>query len=345
LRNGLLRRKMRHMPAPIAEGRELLPSLDEIREAQPLIYSVMQPTPQISWPLLNQRLGTDLWVKHENHTPIGAFKARTALVYVAELCKKSPGPRGLITATRGNHGQSVALAGARFGVPVTIVVPFGNSRSKNAAMRAQGAKLIEFGSDFQESREHAARLAAEQRLHMVQPYHRDFVKGIASYWVEFFQAVPDLDIVYVPIGMGSGICSACAVRNGMGLKTEIVAAIAEGAPAYAHSLEQGTTVSAPVTTAIADGMACRVPDDEALEIIRANVKRHVLVSDREIRGAMKIYFTDTHNVVEGAGAASLAAVLKDKEVLAGRRVGVVATGGNVDPDVFAGVLQEPGDAE
>lgn len=329
------------MPTQVAERRELLPSLDEIREAQKLIYSIMRPTPQISWPLLNQRLGTEVWVKHENHTPIGAFKARTALVYVAEARKQNPNIRGLITATRGNHGQSVALAGMSFGIPTTIVVPRGNSRSKNAAMRAQGAKLIEFGDDFQESREYAGRLAEEQGLHMVQPYHRDIVKGVATYWVEFFEAISDLDVVYVPIGMGSGISAACAVRNGMGLKTEIVAAIAEGAPCYARSLEQGKTLAAPVTTTIADGLACRLPDDDALENIRANVKRHVMVTDAEIRRAMKIYFTDTHNLVEGAGAAALAAALKDKDSLAGRRVGVVATGGNVDPEVYAQVLQEP----
>jgi threonine dehydratase len=326
------------MPTEVAEKHDLLPSLDEIREAQKLIYSIMQPTPQLSWPLLNQRLGAEVWIKHENHTPIGAFKARTAIVYVAELLKREKGLRGLITATRGNHGQSVALAGQRFGVPVTIVVPFGNSVEKNAAMHGQGADLIEFGSDFQESREHAARLASEQGLHMVQPYHRDFVKGIASYWLELFEAVPDLDVVYVPIGMGSGICSGCAVRNGLGLKTQIVGVVAEGAPAYALSLEQGKTVEAAVTTNIADGMACRTPDEDALQIIRDNVERLVRVSDDEIRRAMKIYFTDTHNVVEGAGAAALAAALKERAAIAGKRVGVIATGGNVDYEVFAKVL-------
>ena len=333
------------MSTQVADDRDLLPSLDEVREAQELIYSIMQPTPQLSWPLLNQRLGANIWVKHENHTPIGAFKARTAIVHVDALLKREKAIRGLITATRGNHGQSVALAGQRFNAPVTIVVPFGNSKSKNAAMRAQGAKLIEFGNDFQESREYAAKIATEQGRHMVPPYHRDFVKGVASYWVELFEAVPDLDVVYVPIGMGSGICAGCAVRNGMGLKTKIVAVVADGAPCYALSLEQGRTVAAPVTTNIADGMACRLPDDDALEIIRANVERVVMVSDEEIRCAMKIYFTDTHNVVEGAGAAALAGALKDKATLSGKRVGVIATGGNVDPEVFAEVLREPLSAE
>ena len=259
-------------------------------------------------------------------------------MYVAELLKREKGLRGLITATRGNHGQSVALAGQRFRIPVTIVVPFGNSIEKNAAMRAQGAKLVEFGNDFQESREHAARLADEQGLHMVQPYHRDIVKGVASYWMELFEVVPDLDTVYVPIGMGSGICAACAVRNGLDLKTKIVAVVADGAPAYALSLEQGRTVEAAVTTNIADGMACRTPDEDALQIIRENVERVVRVSDDEIRRAMKIYFTDTHNVVEGAGAAALAAALKEKASIADKRVGVIATGGNVDYNLFAEVL-------
>jgi threonine dehydratase len=288
--------------------------------------------------LLNQRLGATLWVKHENHTPIGAFKARTAVVYAAELFRKSSGIKGLITATRGNHGQSVALAGQRFKVPVTIVVPLENSAEKNAAMRAQGANLVEFGNDYQEAREHAARLATEQGLHVVPIYHRDMVKGVASYWVELFSAVSDLDVVYVPIGMGSGICAGSAVRNGMGLKTKLVGVVSEGAPAYALSFEAGRKIEAPVTTTIADGIACRMPDDGALEIMSQNVERIVVVSDDEIRAAMKIYFTDTHNVVEGAGAAPLAAALKEKEALRGKRVGVIVTGGNVDHDIFAKVL-------
>jgi len=318
----------------------LLPTLEEIHEAQKLVYSLMQPTPQISWPLLNQRLEAEAWIKHENHTPIGAFKARTAIVYAAELFKHSSGVKGLITATRGNHGQAVALAGQRFNVPVTIVVPHGNSSEKNAAMRGQGANLIEFGNDFQAAREHAQKLAKEQNLHFIPPYHRDIVKGVASYWVELFEAVPDLDVVYVPIGMGSGISAACSVRNGMGLKTKIVGVVSDGAPAYALSFAAGKKIEAPVTTKIADGMACRLPDDEPLEIMRQNVDHVLMVSDDEIRRAMKIYFTDTHNAVEGAGAASLAAALKEKAALKGQRVGLILTGGNVDHEIFARVLQE-----
>jgi len=315
-----------------------LPAISEIEDAQPLVYAVMPPTPQIVWPLLCERLGAEVWVKHENHTPIGAFKARTAVVYAAELFRQSKTVPGLVTATRGNHGQSVALAARRFKVPAHIVVPRGNSAEKNAAMRAQGADLIEFGSDFQESKEHAQKLADQHGWHLVPSYHRDIVKGVATYWLEFFSAVPDLDVVYVPIGQGSGICSCCAVRNGMKLQTRIVGVVAEGAPAYALSFEAGRKVAAPVTTLLGDGMACRVPDDASLAVILENAERVVRVSEEEIRQAMKIYFTDTHNVVEGAGAAGLAAALKEKDTLQGKRVGLVATGGNVDHDVFARVL-------
>jgi len=315
-----------------------LPTLDEIRKAQELVYSVMPPTPQIGWPLLCKRLGTDVWVKHENHTPIGAFKARTAIVYAADLFERSRSVTGLVTATRGNHGQSVALAAGRFKVPAHIVVPIGNSAEKNAAMRGQGANLIEFGSDFQESKEHAQKLAGEHGWHFVPSYHPNIVKGVATYWLEFFSAVRDLDVVYVPIGQGSGISSCCAVRNGLNLKTKIVGVVADGAPAYALSFDAGRSVSAPVTTLLGDGMACRVPDEDSLEVVLENVDHVLRVSDNEMGQAMKMYFTDTHNVVEGAGAAGLAAALKEKESLGGKRVGLVVTGGNVDHDVFAKIL-------
>lgn len=318
----------------------VLPTLDEIVQAQKLAYELMQPTPQISWPLLNHRLEASVWVKHENHTPTGAFKARTAIVYAAELFRSQGDIKGLITATRGNHGQSVALAGQRFKVPVTIVVPHGNSVEKNAAMRAQGARLIEFGKDYQEAREHAKKLSDEEGLHFIPPYHRNIVKGVATYWMELFSAVPDLDVVYVPIGMGSGLCACCAVRNGLHLKTKIIGVVSEGAPASALSFQAGHRIEAPVTTAIADGMACRLPDEEPLEIMRENLDRVVLVSDGEIREAMRIYFPDTHNVAEGAGAAGLAAALKEKDSVREKKIGLVLTGGNVDRAVFAEVLLE-----
>lgn len=315
-----------------------LPTIEEIKAAQQQVYAVMPPTPQFAWPLLCDRLGAEVWVKHENHTPIGAFKARTAVVYVAEVFRENGGITELVTATRGNHGQSVALAARRFGVTAHIVVPRGNSPEKNAAMRAQGADLIEFGGDYQESKEHAQTLAAEHGWHFVPAYHRNIVTGVATFWLEFFSAVPDLDVVYVPIGQGSGICSCTAVRNGLNLKTRIVGVVAEGAPAYALSFEAGRKIAAPVTTLLGDGMACRVPDDASLEVVLENVDRVLRVSEEEIRQAMKIYFTDTHNVVEGAGAAGLAAALNEKDSLKGKRVGLVITGGNVDHDVFARVL-------
>ena len=325
---------------PVSLAATLLPSIEEIRAAQKLVYEVMPPTPQIVWPLLCERLGTEVWVKHENHTPIGAFKARTAIVYAAELLAKSNDITGLVTATRGNHGQSVALAAKKFALPAHVVVPVGNSVEKNAAMRAQGANLIEFGSDFQESKEHAQKLAEQHGWHFVPSYHRDIVKGVATYWLEFFSAVAGLDVVYVPIGQGSGICSCAAVRNGLNLQTKIVGVVAEGAPAYALSFEARRKIAAPVTTLLGDGMACRVPDDASLDIVLENVDRVVRVTEAEIGQAMKIYFTGTHNVVEGAGAAGLAAALKEKSQLRGKRVGLVATGGNVDHDVFARVLQD-----
>jgi threonine dehydratase len=317
-----------------------LPTIEEIKVAQQLVYTVMQPTPQLAWPLLCERMGTEVWVKHENHTPIGAFKARTAVVYVAELFRETGGVTGLITATRGNHGQSVALAARRFGTKAHIVVPHGNSTEKNAAMRAQGADLIEYGNDFQESKEHAQTLAAEHGWHFVPSYHRDIVTGVATYWLEFFTAVADLDVVYVPIGQGSGICACSAVRKGLNLKTKIVGVVAEGAPGYALSFEARRKIAAPVTTLLADGIACPAPDEASLEVVLENVDRVLQVSEEEIRQAMKIYFTDTHNVVEGAGAAGLAAALKEKQILKRKRVGLVATGGNVDHDVFARVLRD-----
>lgn len=316
-----------------------LPSIDEITEAQRLVYALMSPTPQIVWPLLCELLGTEVWVKHENHTPIGAFKARTAVVYVAEVFAGSNKPNGLVTATRGNHGQSVALAARRFNVAAHIVVPKGNSVEKNAAMRAQGADLIEHGADYQEAKEHAQQLEAQHGWHFVPSYDRNIVKGVATYWLEFFAAAPNLDVVYVPIGQGSGICSCCAVRNGLGLKTRIVGVVADAAPAYALSFEAGRSIAAPVTTLLGDGLACRVPDEASLALIQQNVERVVRVSDEEMAEAMRLYFTHTHNVVEGAGAAGLAAALKEKHVLQGKRVGLVATGANVDRAVFARVLQ------
>jgi threonine dehydratase len=317
-----------------------LPTLDEVRAAAELVYRLMPPTPQYRWPLLCERLGTEVWVKHENHTPIGAFKARTAIVYAEELLKREPGTRGLIAATRGNHGQSVALAAQRKKLECVIVVPYGNSVSKNAAMRAQGAKLIEHGEDYQSSLEHAKKLAADLGYQLVFPYHRDILLGVATYWLELFTAVPGIDVAYVPIGMGSGICSAAAVRNALRLNTKLVGVVSDQAPTYALSWQQKKIVEAPATTKLADGLACRLGNEEALEVMLENVDHIVRVSDEEVAAAMRAMFTDTHNVVEGAGAAALAAATKESAALKGKRVTLIATGGNVDQAVFARVLSE-----
>jgi threonine dehydratase len=321
-----------------------LPTLDEVRAAAELVYRLMLPTPQYRWPLLCERLGTEVWVKHENHTPIGAFKSRTAIVYAEKLLERQPGTRGLIAATRGNHGQSVALAAQRKKLECVIVVPHGNSVAKNAAMRAQGANLIEHGDDFQSSLEHARELAGKRGYHLVPPYHRDIVLGVATYWLELFTAVQDIDVAYVPIGMGSGICSAATVRNALGLKTKLVGVVSDEAPTYALSLQQKKIVEAPSTTKLADGLACRLGNEEALEVMLENVDHIVRVTDEEVAAAMRVMFTDTHNVIEGAGAASLAAATKELLTLKGKRVALIATGGNVDQDVFARVLSEPSEA-
>jgi len=315
-----------------------VPTLDEVRAAGELIYRSVRPTPEYCWPLLCERLGTEVWVKHENQTPTGSFKARTAIVYVDELMKREPSTRGLIAATRGNHGQAVALAAKQFGLPATILVPHGNSREKNAAMRAQGATLVEFGNDYQAARERAEALAAEQGLHMVPPYHYNIVRGVATYWLELFSAVNGIDVAYVPIGMGSGINAAVAVRNGLNLKTKIVGVVSSEAPAYAESFEQRHPVEAPAKTRIADGLACRKPDETALAVVLENIDHIARVTDDQVEDAMRNMFTDTHNVVEGAGAASLAAALKEKDHLRGKRIALIATGSNVDREVFARVL-------
>lgn len=315
-----------------------LPSLDEIREGAESVYKLMQPTPQYCWPLLGRRLGTEVWMKHENQTPTGSFKARTAIVYAEKMRKREPGVRGLISATRGNHGQSVALAAQRMGLPCIIVVPEGNSVEKNAAMESQGAQLIINGRDYQSSREHAAELAAEKQYHFVPPYHRDIVCGVASYWLELFSNVQNIDVAYVAIGMGSGISAGAAVRNALGLRTRLVGVVSEKAPAYMLSWEAGRSIEAETTSRIADGISCRKVDDEPLSIVRAHVDHLVTVSDDEVEAAMRAIFSDTHNVVEGAGAAGLAGAIKEKDLLKGKRVAVIATGANIDRPLFAKVI-------
>jgi len=283
-------------------------------------------------------MGTPIYLKHENHTPVGAFKIRGGLVYFDALRLREPDCTGVISATRGNHGQSVGLAARRAGLAATIVVPRGNSVEKNAAMRALGVTLIEHGDDFQASREHAQALAQAQGLHMVPSFHRDLVLGVASYWLEFFSAAPKLDTVFVPIGQGSGICAAIAARNALGLRCTIIGVVSAHAPAYALSFAARRAIEAPVSTELADGMACRVPDPQALALILEHVDDIVQVSDDEVGAAMKQLFIDTHNAAEGAGAAAFAAAYKTRARLQGQTVGAVVSGGNVDHDMFARVL-------
>ena len=320
-----------------------LPTADELELARTIIAPYVPTTPTFSWPLLNGHLGTTAYVKHENHTVVGAFKVRGGLVYMHALRARDRSYEGVIAATRGNHGQSIALAAGIYDVPCTIVVPIGNSREKNAAMRALGAMLIEFGHDFQAAREHAALLARERNLHFVPSFHRDLVLGVATYWMEFFEhvrlaaeAFPE--VVFVPVGQGSGISACIAARALHGATTRIVGVVSAHATAYRDSFLAGRAVERSVDTVLADGLACRVPDAESLQLMQEHVDSVVAVTDDEVAGAMRQLFAATHNVAEGAGAASWAAAMQQRDALRGQRVGITLCGGNVDSDVLARVL-------
>ncbi|MCB2100640.1 MAG: threonine dehydratase [Rhodobacterales bacterium] len=313
-------------------------SLADLESAADIVYRHMAPTPQIAWPLLAERAGCEVWVKHENHTPIGAFKVRGGLVYLETLRATQPCVQGVISATRGNHGQSMALAAGKVGLTATIVVPKGNNPEKNNAMRALGANLVEHGDDFQESYEYALARAGAEGLHPVRAFSADLVRGVGTYSLEFLRAVPDLDVVYVPIGQGSGICGMISARDALGLKTHIVGVVAANAATYALSYEAGEPVPTNTADTLADGLACRTPDPAALEIISMGVARIVTVTEDEILAAMGHYLTDTHNLAEGAGAAPLAALLKERDQVAGKKVGLVLSGGNVDQALLSRVL-------
>jgi threonine dehydratase len=314
-------------------------TLDELAAATAIVRSYVPPTPAYAWPMLAERIGATVVVKHENHTPTGSFKARGGLVYVDALCRADRNLKGLVTATRGNHGQSIALSAARNGVPVVIVVPEGNSREKNAAMQAFGGELVTGGKDFDESRAVAAQIQNERGYHFVPSFHRDLVKGVATYALELFESFTDLDVVYVPIGMGSGICGMITVRDLLGLKTEIVGVVAASAPAFALSFAAGRPMPANSAQTFADGVACRDPQAEAFAIVKAGASRVVTVSEDEIAEAIRIYYTTTHNLAEGAGAAPLAALLNEKARYAGKRAGLILSGGNIDMPLFAQVLR------
>jgi threonine dehydratase len=308
--------------------------LAQLQRAQQVVHAAMPPTPAHAWPLLAERLGATAIVKHENHTPIGAFKVRGGLVYLDRLTRERPHVAGLISATTGNHGQSLAFAGRRYGVPVTIYAPYGNSVEKNRAMRAFGANLVEFGEDFQAAREEAERRAERDGLEFVPSFHPDLVLGVATYALELFRKAGDIDALYVPIGLGSGISGCILARDLLWVKTEIVGVQSTEAPSYALSFAAGKLVSTNSSNTLADGVATRVPDPEALAIIRKGASRIVQVTDDEIAAAIRAYWTDTHNLAEGAGAAPLAAALQEKAKLRGKRVGLILSGGNIDFDLF-----------
>ena len=316
----------------------LLPTLAEIEAVAASIDAVVPPTPQYSWPLLNERVGCEVWVKHENHTAVGSFKIRGTVNYMNRLREREPEVRGVIGATRGNFGQSIAYAASRRGLASTLVIPRGNSPSKNRAMRGLGAELIEHGDDFQAALERSRELAGARGLHWIPSYHRDLVWGNAVSMVRFLRAAPPLDSVYFPIGMGTGIGALIAARDALGLATRVVGVASAQAPAIALSFQAGHVVTHPAATRIADGMACRTPSPEALEVILRGADRVVTVSDDEAEEAMRAYFSDTHNVAEGAAGTGLAAALREKGGLSGKRVGLVVTGGNVDAAAFARVL-------
>jgi threonine dehydratase len=314
-------------------------NLDELAEAAAIVRRGVPPTPAYAWPLLAKATGAAVVVKHENHTPIGAFKVRGGLVYVDALVRAGPPPKGLVTATRGNHGQSIALAAARRGLPLVIVVPEGNSSEKNAAMAAFGGEVVTTGKDFDESRLAAEAIQRSRGYHYVPAFHRDLVKGVATYAHELFASHADLDVVYVPIGMGSGICGLITVRDLLGLTTEIVGVVADNAPAYALSFAAGRAVETNSARTFADGVACRVPSAEALDIIIKGAARVVRVGEDAIAEAIRLYYTTTHNLAEGAGAAPLAALLQEKTRYAGKRVGLILSGGNIDMPVMAQILR------
>ena len=307
---------------------------DDLFAARDLVGQHLAPTALLHWPLLSARLGSTVLVKHENHNPTGAFKVRGGLTYMARLAREQEKSPRLMTATRGNHGQSLAYAASIYNVALSIVVPFGNSREKNEAMQAMGATLIEHGADFEDARQEMLRRAATEGCLVAPSFHPDLVVGVATYALEMFERAPDLDLLYVPIGLGSGIAGCIRVRDLLGLKTQIVGVQAEDAPAYALSFQAGRPVSTDRAATLADGVATRVPDPEAVRIINRGAARIVLVSDAEIAQAIRLYWSATHNLAEGAGAVALAAAVKERAYLAGKKIGLVLSGGNIDAALF-----------
>ena len=313
-------------------------SKTELEAACELVYAHMLPTPQYAWPLLSQITGCETWVKHENHTPIGAFKVRGGISFVDWVKRTQPAVTGLVTATRGNHGQSQSRAATGAGLSAHIFVPKGNSKEKNQAMVAFGADLVEFGDDFDEARLEAGRQAEVNNWLAVPAFHKELVRGVATYAYELLSAAPHLDTIYVPIGCGSGICGTILARDALGLKTKIVGVVSEHAMTAKLSVEQGRLVETNSARTFADGMAVRVPVQAAVEIYGSGAERIIPVSETEIAEAMRIYYRAIHQVSEGAGAAALAGLMQEKQKMAGKAVGVILSGGNIDGTQFLSVL-------
>ncbi|BBQ78943.1 serine/threonine dehydratase [Raoultella ornithinolytica] len=315
-------------------------NIDELRASASAVYHVMPATPQYTWPLLSKRLNCEVWVKHENHTPTGAFKIRGGIIFINCLLKREPNINGIITATRGNHGQSLALAATKAGLPCYLVVPKGNSREKNAAMQALGGQIIEYGVDFDEARAKAAEIAQQRGLYFVPAFHKDLILGVATYALELFNAVAELDTVYVPVGMGSGICGLIQTRDLLGLKTKIVGIVSDQADAFAQSFEQGKIITTLSADTMADGLACRIPLAESFAMIQRGAERIIRVTDDEVCHAIRIYHEDTHNMAEGAGAAGLAGLIKERRLQKNKKVAVILSGANIDRPLYASILQQ-----
>lgn len=313
-------------------------SLPSLRAAAAMVHAQVPPTPQYAWPLLATRTGCDVWVKHENHTPTGAFKVRGAIPYIDWLRRTHPHVTGIITATRGNHGQAQVRAARAAGLSVTIVVPHGNALEKNAAMRGLGATLIEHGHDFDSAKAEALRLAQDKGLYMVPAFHGELVRGVASYGLELFDAVPDIDTVYVPVGCGSGLCGTIAARDALGLDTKVVGVVSAHVDAAKRSFEAGKLLASPTAHTFADGVAVCTPVQEALDYFGPRADRFVAVSDDEVADAIRIYWEDTHNLAEGAGAVALAALIQEKDRMRGKTVAVILSGGNGDRSQMAEIL-------
>ena len=330
-----------------ADGTGVRPTLADVYDARTRVYRALKPTPLLRHPLLAQESGLDIRVKHENHNPTGAFKVRGGLNLIGSLSVRgeaAPGGtnaqrRGVITATTGNHGQSIALACALGGVPCTIVVPLGNNPEKNAAMRAYGAELIEFGKDFDEAREKVEQLQHERQLRYVHSANEPMlIAGVGTYALEIFEELPDVDVVIVPIGGGSGACGCAIVRSAIGSGAKIIGVQAARADAFARSWRGPSRVVGDSAATFAEGMATRVTFDLTFGILQKELDDIVTLTEEELADGIRLAVRTTHNLAEGAGAASLAAAVKLRSSLAGKKIVCVMSGGNIDRATLTRIL-------